>query len=285
MTLAWSRRVVALVAVVAAVLIATPAAGIGPGGSNEDLARIARAGDELAKAGSAKFRGTTTADGGGAASKITFEGTFDFRNRTGRYSVDAASLGLQGGGKVRARLVGGVLYLSLDALGAGASRSRPQLEGKKWLKLDPAFFGQGQIGQSDPSGSLDALRGAASDVERVGSETVRGTRTTHYRVTLDIEQAIANAPEDLRELVRGSVAALGSGTIPADVWVDGRGRLRKTRLRVSGLLTGAQGTVGFEYFDLGARVSVKEPASGEVVDFLEVLGGGLTTSPTTPSTG
>jgi hypothetical protein len=284
-TLGQWRRVGASLVVVAAVLTAEPAGGIGPGGSNEDLARIARAGDELAKAGSAKFRGTTTADGGSEDSRVTFDGAFNFGDRAGRYSVDVAALGLQGSGKVRARLVGGVLYLSLDALGAGRSGSTPQLEGKKWLKLDPAFFGEGQIGQSDPNGSLDALRGAASDVERVGSENVRGTRTTHYRVTLDVEQAVANAPEDQREQVRGSVTALGSEPIPADVWVDGKGRLRKMRLRVSGSLTGATGTLGFEYFDLGARVSVKEPPAGEVVDFLEVLGGGLTTSPTTSPSG
>jgi hypothetical protein len=281
MTLGRSRRVVAPLAVTAAVLTATPAAGIAPGGGNEDLARIARAGDELAKAGSAKFRGTATAGGGGEDSEVTFDGAFNFRNRAARYSVDVAALGLQGTGKVRARLVGGVLYLSLDALRARASASMPQLEGKEWLKLDPELFGQGQIGQSDPNGSLDALRGAASDVERVGTEEVRGTRATHYRVTIDVEQAIANAPEDQREVVRGSVAALGSGTIPADVWVDGKGRLRKMRLRVSGSLTGATGTVGFEYFDLGARASVKEPPAGEVVDFLELLGGGLMTAPTT----
>jgi hypothetical protein len=234
----------------------------------------------LAGSGSAKFRGTTISPGGGAGSKVTFNGAFNFESRAGEYSVDVASLGLQGSGKVRARLVGGVLYLSLNALDPGASASTPELEGKKWLKLDPALFGgEGQIGQSDPSGSLNALRGAASDVEKIGTEKIRGTRTTHYRVTIDVEQAVANAPEGEQEQVRSSIAALGSGTMPADVWIDSKGRLRKMRLRVGGSATRG-GSVGFEYFDLGARVNVEQPPADEVVDFFDLLGG-ETTPPTT----
>jgi hypothetical protein len=270
------RRSVAALAVVAAVLTAAPARAIGSGSSEEDLARIARSGEVLADSGSARFRGTTTAPGSGAGSKVTFNGAFNFESGTGEYSVDVASLGLQGSGKVRALLVGGLLYLSLNALDPGASASTPEIEGKKWLKLDPALFGgEGQIGQSDPSGSLNALRGAASDVKRVGTEKVRGTRTTHYRVTIDVEQAVANAPEGERDQVRGSIAALGSGTIPADVWIDSKGRLRKMRLRVGGSSETVRGSVGFEYFDLGARVDVKEPPAEEVVDFFDLLGGDM----------
>jgi LppX_LprAFG lipoprotein len=254
--------------------------GAAGAGEQDDLALIASSGDELAKSRSAKFRGTTSSPGGGAGPKVTFNGAFNFESRTGEYTVDAESLGLQGSGKVRALLVGGLLYLSLNALDAGASASNPELEGKKWLELDPALFGgEGQIGQSDPNGSLDALRGAAGDVKKVGTEKIRGTRTTHYRVTIDVEQAVANAPEEEQEQVRSSIAALGSGTIPADVWIDSKGRLRKMRLRVGGSATRG-GSVGFEYFDLGARVNVEQPPAGEVVDFFDLLGG-ETTPPTT----
>ena len=93
---------------------------------------------------------------------------------------------------MRTLVSGGVLYLSLDALEGGDPSSNPDLAGKKWLKLDPqAFGGGGEIGQSDPSGSLDALRGAKGDVKRVGTEKVRGTSTTRYRVSIDAEQAVS----------------------------------------------------------------------------------------------
>ena len=267
----------ALAPVLATAFVTVTPIGAAGAGEQDDLALIASSGDELAKSRSAKFRGTTSSPSGGAASEVTFNGAFNFESRTGEYTVDAESLGLQGNGKVRALLVGGGLYLSLDdALDAGVPS--PELEGKKWLKLDPALFGD-QIGQSDPNRSLDALRGAARDVQKVGADKIRGTRTTHFRVTIDVEQAVASAPEGEQEQVRSSIAALGSGTIPADVWIDSKGRLRRIRLRVGGSAT-LGGSVGFEYFDLGARVNVKAPPAGEVVDFLEILGGATTTPAT-----
>ena len=87
-----------------------------------------------------------------------------------------------------------------------------------------------------------------------------------------------SAPEEQRAEVRNSVGALGSRTIPADVWVDGKGRLRKVRLRVAGSSSNTKGSVAFEYFDLGARVNVEAPPASEVVDFQELLGGSPTTT-------
>jgi len=245
----------------------------GAGGS--DQARVASSGEALAKSGSAKFRGTTASAAGGG--KVTFDGSVDFDNRAAEYSVDVASIGLQGRGKVKVLLVGGVMYLSLDALEGGDPSSNPALAGKKWLKLDPQVFGGGgEIGQSDPKSAVGALRGA-TNVKRVGNEEVRGTRTTRYRVTIDAQQAVDNAPEDQLDEVRNSVMALGSDSTPADVWIDAKGRLRKIRLHVAASPSTAKGTVAFEYFDLGAGVHVEEPPADEAIDFLDVLGEPATT--------
>jgi hypothetical protein len=275
-----SVALVALVVATAVLAAATAWTGVAVAGdTNSDLERVTKSGDELAKSRGAKFRGTTTIAGNDA--KVSFNGSFDFENRAGEYSVDVASIGLQGSGKVKVLLVGGVMYLSLNAFEGGDPTSNPALAGKKWLKLDPQLFGGGgEIGQSDPKGSLDVLRGVKS-VKRVRSESVRGTSTTRYRVTIDTQQAVNNAPEEQRADVRNSLAALGSDTIPADVWVDGKGRLRKVRLHIAASPTTAKGTVAFEYFDLGAGVHVEEPPAGEAIDFLEVLG----ESPTTGGSG
>lgn len=273
-----SRRIAGLFLAVA--LLAVTPVGIADAGTGDaDVERIATAADELAKSGSAKFRGTTTTDRDGEDAKVTFDGRFDFPRRAGEYSVDATALGLEGSGKVRALLVDGIVYLSLDALEGATSAD---LEGKKWLKLDPALFGgEGQIGQSDPNGGLDAIRGVTGGVERVGTDKVRGARTTHYRVKIDPAQAVANAPDEVREQARSAVRPLGSEIIPADVWIDTRGRLRKLRLRVgSGSAASPKGSVAFEYFDLGAKVRVEAPPAAEVVDFGELLGGGSTTPST-----
>jgi len=272
--LPWRRHLLTLT--VAACVVTIASTGIA-GASGSDQARVASSGETLAKSGSAKFRGTTTSDGGGG--KVTFDGTVDFDNGAAEYSVDVASIGLQGTGKVKVLLVGGVMYLSLDALEGGDPSSNPALTGKKWLRLDPQVFGGGgEIGQSDPKSSVGALKGVKGDVKRVGGEQVRGTRTTRYRVTIDAQQAVDNAPDDQRAEVRNSVMALGSDSIPADVWIDGKGRLRKVRLHVAASQSTAKGTVAFEYFDLGTGVHVEEPSASEAIDFLDVLG-------ETPTTG
>src|SRR5436305_3903117 len=267
-----------LVVATAFVILASPlTAGARP--AVDDAGRVSKSGDELAKAGGAKFRGTTSSAGGGNGGTVTFDGSIDFTSRAAEYSVDAAAIGLQGTGKVRTLVAGGVLYLSLDAVGGVDPSSSPDLAGKKWLKLDPKVFGGGgQIGQSDPNGSLDALRGVKGDVKRVGSDKVRGTRATHYRVTIDADQAVNSAPEGQRDEVRNSIGALGSKTIPADVWVDGKGRLRKVRLHVAASSTTTKGLVAFEFFDLGARVNVEAPPANEVVDFQDLLGGSPSTT-------
>lgn len=270
------HRFVATLAVVIA-LVAMASAGVaGAAVADSDHERVTNAVDALAKAGSAKFRGTSSSQDG----KVTFDGSFNFRSRAGEYKVDVASIGLQGSGKVRTLLVGGVQYLSLDALDS-ADPAAPELVGKLWLKLDPALFGgEGRIGQSDPNGSLDALRGVTGDVKRVATESIRGTRTTRYRVTIDVEKAVANAPEERRDEVRRGVGSLGSGTIPADVWIDSKGRLRKEKLSVAGPSTrNNKGSISFEYFDLGAPTNVEAPPASQVVDFFELLGG------PTPTTG
>lgn len=266
-----------VVATAFVILASSLAAGARP--AADDASRISKSGDELAKAGGAKFRGTTSSGGGANGGTVTFDGSLDFKTRAGEYSVDAAAIGLQGTGKVHTVVAGGVLYLSLDALQGVDPSSSPDLAGKKWLKLDPKVFGGGgQIGQSDPNGSLDALRGVKGGVKRVGSEKVRGTRTTRYRVSIDADQAVNNAPEEQRDEVRNTVGALGSKTIPADVWVDGKGRLRKVRLHVAASSTTTKGSVSFEYFDLGTQVNVEAPPANEVVDFQDLLGGNPSTT-------
>jgi hypothetical protein len=255
-------------------ILTVVSADVAGASSDSDQTRVANSGQALVNARSAKFRATTRADAGGAASKVTFDGGSNFEHRAAEYSVDAAAIGLAASGKVRVRFIRGIEYLSLDALEGGTSSTTPQLAGKKWLRLNPSDFGgDTQIGQSNPSAGLDALRGVTGDVKKAGRETVRGASTTRYRAQLDLDQAVAKAPEDQRTEVAGTVQALGSGTVPADVWLDGKGRVRKLRLSVGSTSAGNKGSVVFEYFDLGTKVSVDEPPASEVVDFSDVLGG------------
>ena len=136
-----------------------------------------------------------------------------------------------GGAEVRS--VGGVVYVRVPSQ---TSLSLPP--GKSWIATDstndavsvrsPFDFG----GQSDPSKALAYLESVSNDVHVVGSEQIRGVDTTHYAATIDLAKSIdlSHVPSGLRDSAKALVGLEGS--IPADVWIDGDGRLRRERLRI-----------------------------------------------------
>src|SRR5439155_14054622 len=116
----------------------------------------------------------------------------DYQANKGHMTLDLSQLGLPGA-PVDAVFEGKTVYLKLPAaLARGIPGS------KAWVKIDAAAAGQ-RIGvdlsalstaqSGDPSQTFDYLRGASDDVTRVGTDDVRGTQTTHYKDTLDLNKA------------------------------------------------------------------------------------------------
>ena len=104
--------------------------------------------------------------------------------------------------------------------------------------------------------SLDNLAhvaGAASSVRDLGAATVGGVAATHFRVQVD--------PTRLPSSLAGK-AGLGTASIPAEIWVDAKGRPVQVRvaLKVSGSATDT--TIGFSRFD--APVTVTAPPASQV---------------------
>jgi hypothetical protein len=113
----------------------------------------------------------------------------------------------------------------------------------KWVRVkadDPSF----DLGEVDPTKLLDELR-STSKITKVGTASVRGVSTTHYRAKIKAD----------------------SNRVPLDVWVDGQGLVR--RLRVDWQSVHAS----VDLFDFG-DVSVNVPADSDTVDLSNMLGGG-----------
>jgi hypothetical protein len=118
----------------------------------------------------------------------------------------------------------------------------------------------------------------STGVAKIGSETIRGVETTHYKATLDLAKAVdrANVPaslrDDLGKIVRRNGASL---TIPADVWVDNDGLARRIQLKLDlAKLAGPDGgmdvpalTMSMDLYDFGVPVHVEAPPPGETVPF------------------
>ncbi len=142
---------------------------------------------------------------------------------------------------------------------------------------------------------MDYLRGIGSDVTEVGTEQVRGDETTHYKGTVDLEEAAAAAPAESRKALEKALAQTGSSTVPVEVWVDEQGRTRRvlTTIALPDGLPGAAapapsasagaGSVAatIEFYDFGVAADIAAPPAGEVTDLTSQLdqGGGSSAAP------
>jgi hypothetical protein len=206
---------------------------------------------------------------------------------TGTGSVDLTSgnsqltMTMPGLGAAELRTVDRTMYLKLPAQFAG-------LGGKPWLRLDAkgmAGAGLGQLTQLSPADQLAYLKGASEDVTTVGKETIEGTPTTHYRATLDLDLAAKTMSAGARKTLAEARKSLSSPRLPADVWVDEAGVLRKFEITltvtppksatpVPGAPTGPMTmVVSQRYSDLGTPVTVTAPPASQFTDMSKDLPG------------
>jgi hypothetical protein len=186
---------------------------------------------------------------------------------------------IPGFGDTEVRLVDGTMYTKLPA------ELTKSFGGKPWVKVDAkamAAAGLGQLARMSPAEQLGYLKGIGKDVTTVGKETVGGTPTTHYRATVDLDQAAKAASPDLRRGITEARKSLGFPVLPADVWVDEDGLLRKFAVTMTVTPPKSAGanapsgpaTVAFtqEYSDLGAPVKITAPPASQVVDMGQLTG-------------
>jgi hypothetical protein len=275
-------------------LIAAALAAIGLAGcgGSENLAEglspqaaVAEAATKTAEAGSARVSFTGTMEGvpGGP---FTFTGEGEFSDRQGRMTFDMSDLGAAAGGAF-----GGEMEMVMDGL-LIYMKFPPDIAsqlpgGKQWLRIDLAAAGDElgidfeelmQFQQTDPTQTLQYLRGASEDFEEVGSEEVRGVETTHYRGTVDLRKALEQIPAESREGFERVLELVGQTKMPFEVWIDDDGLAR--RMKYEQPLPAGQGSqdasmgLTMEMYDFGTEVDVEPPPANEVIDLQEMIGQG-----------
>jgi hypothetical protein len=185
---------------------------------------------------------------------------------------------LTGGAAIEERIVGGVVYTKLPPDFLRAAGAPPAV---RWVSLDSRPAGPdspaGSGAHADPSGQLVFLAAASDDVRRVGTESVRGVRSTHFRATIDPSGA-ARGGSRPAAAARAKLAQLGSTLgvqrLAVDVWLDGSGRARRVVVSVplapsgsgvlDGLGTDATMQIQADFYAFGERVQVTAPPPQEV---------------------
>ncbi|WP_232660887.1 hypothetical protein [Pseudonocardia sp. TRM90224] len=203
---------------------------------------------------------------------VRASGVYDFEKQIGEFETEGSGGGVPGttGRSIVERNV-----------------SYDQQAGEtKWRKFDASELVNTPVGAQDPAAQLALLSGISDDVREIGTERLRGDEVRHYAVTIDPKKLAAEqsvvVPGSIVERVIGSAEP-----IPADIFVDDDGRVRKVAMTVLfkganldiTALTGGYDspelrarladtrtsmTVGMEYFDFGVPVSTQVPDASQV---------------------
>jgi len=187
---------------------------------------------------------TMTMSGGGQ--EVTAEGDMDYtpRGPEMRMSMAGAAMGV---GKIKMRLVDGVMYLAI-----------PQMTPKgKFYSIDTndpdSPYAAMGLGQMDPMSTFDAFDAGLRKVRYVGEEHVSGEVMDHYRLTVDTGAAT-------RAQGRPRVPGMPE-RLAYHLWLDDADRMRKVTFDVDGLVA-----MDMTMSDWGKRVDVQAPPARKVVE-------------------
>jgi hypothetical protein len=216
------------------------------------------------------------------------DGVIDFAGKQFQLSITMpAAAGISG--TIEERVVGKDLYLKLPKAATSATGGKP------WVKLDTSKLGAsspdslGSVGE-DPTQFLGTLRSVSDSIIKVGTEDIRGVKTTHYRAQIDLSKAAAASGADTSSL--GQLEPqLGSSTLPEDVYIDDNGLARRFSVSITpaagsstgsssgGSSTSTTGAVSItvDLYDFGGTDTsgIVAPPAGEVASLPASLGGGV----------
>lgn len=273
------------------------AAGVLTACGSQDVASPDPLADAATKTAAVKtnyvaLRARTTVPGIAKPIEMTGEGAFDNERRLGWMTLDMSAFAEQlpepeaDGAKtadLKMRQIvdfsdGLVIYMRFPDL-------LEELQSdKRWVRIDVSKAGRElgldfdafmQMGQN-PADQLGPLRTVSDDLEEVGSQTIRGVETTHYRGTVDLRKYPELVPEKDRARVRKAVEQMiemmGAATYPVDVWVDDDELVRRMSFEVE--TKEPEGTMQMamtiDLFDFGRPVDVEVPDAADTMDMTEL---------------
>lgn len=153
--------------------------------------------------------------------------------------------------------------------------------GKHWIEYDYATLAEisgaagdafkDQMQNTTPNQSVKMLL-ASGDVKRVGEETVRGTKATHYSGTVDAADFTGkNADLDAEQMaeLRKQFKQVGLTTQTIDIWVDADDLLVKKAEK--GKMADGDFSQTAYYSDYGTPVSVEKPPASDTMSFKDLM--------------
>jgi hypothetical protein len=246
-------------------------------GSSATSGAVARAASDTTKAPGYRLAGLVTI-ASPAAGTITeaLTGTFDRADQLGSIRTVAMVAGrsLQ----IRERVSHLTVYMDAGALPGGVALTG----GRPWIEIDMSRA-IGAIGVSalptatDPTQFVDYLRAVSSATSSAGVQIIRGVPAQHYHATVDLDRYPNLVSPAQHAAVGRSVktleSALGSHTLPLDVWVDIHGLVRRLSLAFDECVSHAHFRFGMtiDLYDYGPQAPPRIPRPSRVYDVTPVI--------------
>ncbi|WP_217170257.1 DUF1396 domain-containing protein [Streptomyces sp. AC512_CC834] len=194
-------------------------------------------------------------------------------------SMKMTALDQGAGGTAEIRLVDNAMYIG------GGPQAAKEMDGKSWIKFDLSAMGAGDelnqlagASQADqnPAAESTFLTGA-KDVEKVGTETVEGVKTTHYKGTVtlaDLEKSLGDEDKATRDKRQKSIEQyekMGLDKLTMDMWVDGDDQTKQFRMRGEADKGPMDMTITF--LGVNEPVKVTAPPAKDTADLAEMMKG------------
>jgi hypothetical protein len=234
------------------------------GGDALSVDPVAKAATATTKDGSAHIAFTASSTANGVTVAMTGSGDFSTTDQQGQMNVQFRSQ--QSSGTIRELMKDSTIYMISPLFRA----SLPA--GKAWMKVDLKKAGRGSgfdlssFSAATPNQTLTLLQKTGT-VVRLGSETIDGVATTHYRATID--------PDKLRQ--DKLLAKYDVSYRPVDVFIDDADHVRRLHLAYAAGGGGSSDmTMSFSRF--GEPVGVELPDESAVWDATSVAAAALKTS-------
>lgn len=258
-----------LVAALLCALVAAIASGCGDA-DTVGVETVAAAADASTAAGGARLTISGEASAQGQAFDVNGSGVMDDK---GNSEIEMELPG--GAGEMKQVFDRFVVYQQFP----GAEERL----GKEWMRIDlrEAYRRIGvdldliqQPGGNDPRQMLEQMKNASDEIEKVGTEEVRGVETTHYRADLELRKIAERAPAARREEAERAIDKMieisGSEGYPMEVWIDEKKLVRRIRMEMNFNNPAFGGEMDMdltmELFDYGTPVSIDVPDEDEARD-------------------
>ncbi len=178
-------------------------------------------------------------------------------------------------GRMQVRQVGDTVYIQAPFVTSLLGVTTP------WVSL-PAEEGMATVDQFStmspvtPDELFEAYSDMRFEVIDLGEESINGVVATHYRIEIDLAEAIAQLGNADSPLAGRS---LPEGSVPVDIWISEDGQIVRFTMELDGSALGDEGDferMSMRYdFYYGEDVAVEAPPASEVTDGSALQGFGF----------